>query len=206
MRQVADEHATGHCAQDARAGRPYRGPSDFRSTDETDPRAWTGARHRPALDRRAGEPVRRCLGRSGHLPSPLNTTGFAQRAIDITIEYTRERKAFGRSILDNQAVHYRLTELQAEVEAVRALSWRIVEAWSPAKMRLAWRRWPSSRPAGRPARASGGCLQCWGGMGFMEESLPSRLYRDMRLPSIGGGFDEVMLQILSRFMRTFPQK
>ena len=40
----------------------------------------------------------------------------------------------------------------------------------------------------------------------MGESLPSRLYRDMRLPSIGGGFDEVMLQILSKFMRTFPQK
>jgi citronellyl-CoA dehydrogenase len=43
-------------------------------------------------------------------------------------------------------------------------------------------------------------------MGFMDESLISRLYRDMRLPSIGGGADEVMLQILSKFMGTFPVK
>ena len=51
-----------------------------------------------------------------------------------------------------------------------------------------------------------GCLQFWGGMGFMDDSLISRLYRDMRLPSIGGGADEVMLQILSKFMGIFPKQ
>jgi len=45
-----------------------------------------------------------------------------------------------------------------------------------------------------------------GGTGFMGESLISRLYRDMRLPAIGGGADEVMLQILNKFMGTFPKK
>ena len=61
--------------------------------------------------------------------------------------------------------------------------------------------------AGRLVReAADSCLQFWGGMGFMEESLISRIYRDMRLPSIGGGADEVMLQILSKFMGTFPKK
>ena len=42
-------------------------------------------------------------------------------------------------------------------------------------------------------------------MGFANETLISRLYRDMRLPSIGGGADEVMLQILCKFMGTFPK-
>ena len=43
-------------------------------------------------------------------------------------------------------------------------------------------------------------------MGYVKESLISRLYRDLRLASIGGGADEVMLQILSKFMGTFPIK
>ena len=42
-------------------------------------------------------------------------------------------------------------------------------------------------------------------MGFVKESLISRLYRDMRLPSIGGGADEVMLQILCKNMGIFPK-
>jgi citronellyl-CoA dehydrogenase len=42
-------------------------------------------------------------------------------------------------------------------------------------------------------------------MGYMEESLISRIFRDMRLPSIGGGADEVMLQILCKFMGTLPR-
>jgi len=103
-------------------------------------------------------------------------------------------------------VHYRLAELQAEVEAVRALSWRAVEDVVAGEdaTRLATM---AKLKAGRLVReAADSCLQFWGGMGFMEESLISRFYRDMRLPSIGGGADEVMLQILSKFMGTFPKK
>lgn len=136
----------------------------------------------------------------------LNTIGFAQRAIDITIDYTRQRKAFGKSILDNQVVHYRLAELQADVEAIRALAWRAVEdvVSGVDATRLATM---AKLKAGRAAReVTDACLQFWGGMGFMDESLISRLYRDMRLPSIGGGADEVMLQILSKFMGTFPKE
>ena len=47
-----------------------------------------------------------------------------ERCIEQTIEYTRDRKAFGRSILDNQVVHYRLAELETEVEALRSLAYR----------------------------------------------------------------------------------
>jgi citronellyl-CoA dehydrogenase len=49
------------------------------------------------------------------------------RMIDQTIDYTRERQAFGKSILDNQVVHFRLAELRTEVEALRALTYRAVE-------------------------------------------------------------------------------
>ena len=59
--------------------------------------------------------------------------------------------------------------------------------------------------AGRVLRSvSDGCLQFWGGMGYADESPISRIFRDGRLSSIGGGADEVMLQILSKYMGTFP--
>ena len=47
-----------------------------------------------------------------------------ERAIKQTIDYTRERKAFGKSILDNQSVHFRLAEMESEVEALRSLVYR----------------------------------------------------------------------------------
>ncbi len=50
------------------------------------------------------------------------------------------------------------------------------------------------------------CLQFWGGMGFTSEVYVSRLYRDLRLWSIGGGADEVMLAIICKFMGTLPSQ
>ncbi len=136
----------------------------------------------------------------------LNCGAMAQRAIAHTITYTRERQAFGRSILDNQWVHFKLAELQTEVEALRSLAWRGVEmvvrgedATQLATM--------AKLKAGRTIReVADGCLQFWGGMGYMMESPVSRIWRDGRLTSIGGGADEVMLQILCKFMGTYPAK
>ena len=51
------------------------------------------------------------------------------RLIDQTIDYTRQRKTFGKRILDNQVVHFRLAELRTEVEALRALTYRAVELY-----------------------------------------------------------------------------
>ncbi|KQP49273.1 acyl-CoA dehydrogenase family protein [Pseudorhodoferax sp. Leaf274] len=134
----------------------------------------------------------------------LNCGAMAQRAIDTTIAYTRERRAFGRSILDNQWVHFKLAELQTEVAALRALSWQGVQevvAGADATRTATM----AKLKAGRLIReVADGCLQFWGGMGYMDETPISRIFRDGRLTSIGGGADEVMLQILSKFMGTFP--
>ncbi|MFV0680181.1 acyl-CoA dehydrogenase family protein [Ottowia sp.] len=135
----------------------------------------------------------------------LNSTAFAQRAIDITIDYTRDRQVFGRPLLDNQLVHFKLAEFQADVEAVRTLAWRGVQM-VVAKQDATHIATMAKLKAGRLVRqVTDGCLQYWGGMGFVKESLISRLYRDMRLPSIGGGADEVMLQILCKNMGIFPK-
>ncbi len=134
----------------------------------------------------------------------LNSAGMAQRAIDTTIAYTRDRQAFGRSILDNQWVHYKLAELQTEVACLKAICWQGVEevvAGTDATRTATM----AKLKAGRVIReVADGCLQFWGGMGYMDESPISRIFRDGRLTSIGGGADEVMLQILAKFMGTFP--
>ena len=129
-----------------------------------------------------------------------------EACIDATIEYTRNRKAFGQSILDNQVVHYRLAELQTEVEALRALTYAAVEGYihgddvtmkaSMAKLKV-----------GRLAReVTDACLQYWGGMGYMWDNPVARAYRDSRLTSIGGGADEVMLGIICKQMNILPGK
>ncbi len=129
-----------------------------------------------------------------------------ERAITDTIEYTRNRIAFGQSILDNQVVHYRLAELQTKIELLRSLVYRAVEEYingadvtklaSMAKLTV-----------GRLQREiADSCLQYYGGMGFMNETEITRFFRDGRLTSIGGGADEVMLAIICKLMGTLPGK
>jgi citronellyl-CoA dehydrogenase len=127
-----------------------------------------------------------------------------ERVIAQTIDYTRSRKAFGKSILDNQVVHFRLAELATEVELLRALVYRACELYLAGTdvTRLASM---AKLKAGRLLReAADACLQYWGGMGYMNESPVSRVYRDGRLGSIGGGADEVMLTIICKLMGTLP--
>ena len=124
--------------------------------------------------------------------------------INDTIEYTRQRKAFGRPILDNQTVHFRLAELATELELLRSLTYRAAESLVAGEdvTRLATM---AKLKSGRLARElTDACLQFYGGMGFMNETPVTRAFRDFRLVSIGGGADEVMLTILAKMMNTFP--
>ncbi len=128
------------------------------------------------------------------------------RLIDQTIAYTRERKAFGKSILDNQVVHFRLAELRCEVEALRSLTYRAVEAYVSGKdvTKLASM---AKLKCGRLSReVTDSCLQYWGGMGFTWDNPISQAYRDSRLISIGGGADEIMLGIICKLEGTLPGK
>lgn len=136
----------------------------------------------------------------------INTMAACEEAIAETIKYTRERQAFGRPILDNQVVHFRLAELSTEVECLRALIYRAAEIYIGGQdvTRLASM---IKLKAGRLAReVADSCLQYWGGMGYMWESKISRMFRDARLCSIGGGADEIMLGIICKLDGTLPKK
>jgi citronellyl-CoA dehydrogenase len=129
-----------------------------------------------------------------------------ERTIQATIDYTRERKAFGQSILDNQVVHFRLAELMTEVQALKALTWSAVEKLMSGEDVTMLASMAKLKAARLAREVNDSCLQYWGGMGFMEETPVSRAYRDGRLGSIGGGADEVMLSIICKYMGTLPGK
>lgn len=127
--------------------------------------------------------------------------GILQDAIDTTVEYTSDRQAFGRAVLDNQFVAFRIAEMQTEVEALRAMLHIATEKYvagedittlaSMAKYKM-----------GRLAEwIPGECLRFWGGQGFMHENRISRTYRDMKVAAIGGGSNEIMLQIIAKRMK-----
>jgi citronellyl-CoA dehydrogenase len=131
---------------------------------------------------------------------------YMEKGIEDVITYGRERHIFGKPILENQVVHFRLAELQTEIESLRSLIYRAAEEYvgggdvtrlaSMAKLK-----------AGRLIReVADSCLQYYGGMGFMNETPITRMYRDGRLNSIGGGADEVMLDIISKCMGTLPAR
>ena len=103
-------------------------------------------------------------------------------------------------------VHFRLAELRTEVEALRALTYRAVESYVAGQdvTKLASM---AKLKAGRLSReVADSCLQYWGGMGFMWDNPVSRAYRDVRLVSIGGGADEIMLGIICKLMGILPGK
>lgn len=124
----------------------------------------------------------------------------AMALIQETADYLRQRQAFGKPLLDNQFIQYKLAELKTELEALRALIYvathtyvnggDVVELASMAKLK-----------AGRLSRdIADWCMQFQGGMGYTWDNPVSRAYRDYRLGSIGGGADEVMLMVIARHM------
>ncbi|QSQ27066.1 acyl-CoA dehydrogenase family protein [Pyxidicoccus parkwayensis] len=138
-----------------------------------------------------------------------STLKALDRAVQQTIDYTRERNAFGMSILDNQSVHFKLAELQSEIESLRALVYRTCEMYiaNPDDMETVKLASMCKLKAGRLSRVvTDACLQYWGGMGYTWDNPVSRNFRDSRLISIGGGADEVMLGIICKLMGILPRK
>uniref|UniRef100_A0AC34Q5W2 Acyl-CoA dehydrogenase n=1 Tax=Panagrolaimus sp. JU765 TaxID=591449 RepID=A0AC34Q5W2_9BILA len=120
------------------------------------------------------------------------------RILAATMQYTQERRIFGEPVLSNQCVRYKIAELSAELEAVRSLLYRsVIEKLSGSDVTLLASM--AKLKAARLARTiTDDCLQFWGGNGYTWDNIVSRFYRDLRLFSIAGGADEVMLSIISK--------
>lgn len=124
--------------------------------------------------------------------------GAAQSAIDLTNQYTQQRKAFGGHLFDLGAIRQRMAMNQAKVDAVRASMYHA--AWMGEQG-------IDSVKAMSGVKAFGcevindvmyDCLQFHGGSGYMRESAIERMYRDARILPIGGGATEVMLEEVAK--------
>ena len=131
---------------------------------------------------------------------------MVSRTVRDTIAYTSERKAFGRPLIENQWIYFKLAELLSEIEALKQLNYHCARMLMDG-LDFTLEASMAKLKAGRLSReVNDTCLQFYGGMGYMEETLISRRYRDGRLLSIGGGADEVMLGIIAKYEGFLPKK
>ena len=135
-----------------------------------------------------------------------NSIGGMERCIEATIEYCKQRSAFGQPLIDNQVIHFRMAELQTEVVALRALTYQACELHIAGENVTKLASMAKLKSGRLTREVADSCLQYWGGMGFMWDNPASQLYRDGRLGSIGGGADEVMLGIICKLMDILPSK
>lgn len=125
-------------------------------------------------------------------------------AITITADYTAQRVAFGKPLLDNQVIYSKLSELQVEVSCARLLLREAAERYVAGEDANLLTSMAKFKVGQLGQTVPSACLQFWGGQGFMWDNLITRIFRDTRLCSIGGGANEVMLQIIAKDMGWHP--
>ena len=123
-----------------------------------------------------------------------------ERVFNDTVEYTGQRKIFGKGVIEHQYVNFTLAELKTELEAARALIHRATEEMLEGRDVTLMASMAKLKTTRLARQLCDVCMQFWGGQGYMWESSPSQFYRDLRLHSIGGGADEVMLQIITKHL------
>ena len=124
--------------------------------------------------------------------------GECQKAIELTVEYVKDRQAFGVSLWDKQVIRQRLAMRQAEVDAGRELAYKA--AWMLDQGMDAVREVSEVKAlvGELTNRVLYDCVQFHGGMGYVAETAIERMYRDVRINSIGGGATEVMLDEVAK--------
>ena len=124
--------------------------------------------------------------------------GEASKALELTLDYVKQRKAFGAVLWDKQAIRQRLSMLAAKVEAGRQLVYSA--AWADAQGRDCVKEVSMVKAyCGELVNeVMYDCLQFHGGFGYIRDSAIERMARDARIQSIGGGATEVMLEEVAK--------
>ncbi|WP_249010294.1 acyl-CoA dehydrogenase family protein [Conexibacter sp. DBS9H8] len=122
----------------------------------------------------------------------------AQLVMEKTLQYAKDRKAFGRPIANFQVTRHKFAEMATKIEAARALTyttaWRFQNKEYPVR-EISMAKLYVSRIA---VEVADECIQIHGGAGYMREYGVERVWRDMRLNRIGAGTDEVMLEVIGK--------
>ncbi|MBA2567354.1 MAG: acyl-CoA dehydrogenase family protein [Thermoleophilaceae bacterium] len=122
----------------------------------------------------------------------------AQRVFDKTLQYAKEREAFGRQIGHFQVIRHKFAEMATKIESARQLvyttAWRVHNGDYPVR-EITIAKLYASRIA---VEVADECIQIHGGAGYMKEYGVERVWRDLRLNRIGAGTDEIMLDVIGR--------
>jgi alkylation response protein AidB-like acyl-CoA dehydrogenase len=124
--------------------------------------------------------------------------GAAQQALEDTLRYTRERRAFGKRLFDHQTVAHRLADMATELEAARQLTYyaaEVLQRGGDCSTEVSMAKLFAAEVANRVAYH---CLQLHGGYGYIQEFPIERFFRDIRLSPIGGGTSEIMREIIAK--------
>jgi acyl-CoA dehydrogenase len=132
------------------------------------------------------------------LSMALAAVGGMQRVFEVTLEYAKEREAFGRPIGRFQAIRHKFAEMATKIEASRALTHNTLRLFADGHDVLREVTMAKLATQRTMLEVADECLQIHGGYGYMREYGIERAFRDARLGPIGGGTDEVMKEILGR--------
>ncbi len=139
----------------------------------------------------------------------VTTVAGCQRAIDTSVEYGRNRTAFGKPIIKREVWQHRFVDMYTDLEAARQLTYRAVEQYNEERYEKGGSLSFDTVKLISMAKLFVGeksstimdeCLQFHGGMGYMDETFISRAWRDQRLIRIGGGTSEVMRYAIAKII------
>ncbi len=134
----------------------------------------------------------------GRIGVAAQAVGIAQAGLDLATAYARERRAFGGPIARFGAIQQKLADMQTEIEAARALTWRaaaLKEAGRPHTVEGAQAKLFASRVA---RHWTGEAIQVLGGYGYVKEFPAERYYRDAKVTEIYEGTSEIQRLVIAR--------
>jgi acyl-CoA dehydrogenase len=124
--------------------------------------------------------------------------GEAQKALELTIDYDKDRSAFDAPLWEKQAIRQRVAMRQAEIDAARELTYHAAWLTDQGEDSVRLVSEVKALVGELVNRVLYDCVQFHGGMGYIAETAVERLYRDVRIHSIGGGATEVMLEEVAK--------
>ena len=142
------------------------------------------------------------------LAQAIRSATVAETVVDYTIEYTANRKAFGKTIADFQNTQFKLAELKTEAVVGRQFTDKCIEAFIKGELDAVDAAMAKMWLSNMHCKVVDECLQLFGGWGYMWEYPIARAYADARIVKIAGGSIEVMKHIIGRqlFANFKPRK
>ncbi len=128
----------------------------------------------------------------------LSSVAAIEKAVGLTIEYVREREAFGRKLMEFQNTRFVLAEAKTNAVVARAFIDRCIDLYADGKLDAATASMAKYWATELQGKVVDSCLQLFGGYGYMNEYPISRMYADARVQRIYGGTTEIMKELIAR--------